>query len=218
LNQSLTISADAAGAVAIEPDGRLKECDDAVVSADTRNLVLRAQAGDRAAFDQLMILHQRLVLSTAARVLRCADDARDAAQEVFLKLYRNLSRIKSNADIRPWLYRVTINTCNDLSRKRRRFPSAALEEEAAQEKGLLPVGTGVEEILHLQERRRILFCALETLPFKERAALVLRDIEGLSTEETENVLGSSATTIRSQIASARVKVKRYCDRAMRRER
>jgi hypothetical protein len=82
----------------------LKERDDAVVSADTRNLVLRAQAGDRAAFDQLMILHQRQVLSTAARLLRCTDDARDAAQEVFLKLYRT-SRKKIS---RCW--RVEIST------------------------------------------------------------------------------------------------------------
>ena len=119
--------------------------------------------------------------------------------------------------MRPWLYRVTITVCRDMARKSERFPITALEDDAEESQ----IGaSGIETIeagIDLKEQREILVRALQSLPFKERAALVLRDIEGLSTEDTARVLGSSATTVRSQISCARVKVRRYCERALGRE-
>src|SRR5690242_14629893 len=77
-----------------------------------------AQAGDRAAFERLMRQHERLVLTTALRLLGNREDARDAAQEVFLRLYRNLAKVESARNLAGWLYRVTVNVCHDQRRKR----------------------------------------------------------------------------------------------------
>ena len=197
-------------AVAIPRGQGVTPLDDWPEIDEEAQLILRACKGDASAFARLMQLHERQVLGTAARILRNLEDAKDAAQEVFLKLYRNLAQIRTDVTLRPWLYRVTVNACRDLLRKSRFSPSAPLTETLA-------ASDRSDEGLAADERRRILTAALQMLPFKERAALVLRDIEGLSTEETARVLGSSKVTVRGQVASARIKIKRYVDHALRRK-
>jgi hypothetical protein len=100
LNYGSLISADLAEAVQMDrdDDSRTREG----MSLEARSLVLRARAGDCEAFERLMILHQRQVLGTAVRILHRLEDAKDAAQEVFLKLYRYLPRIRADAELRPW--------------------------------------------------------------------------------------------------------------------
>jgi RNA polymerase sigma-70 factor, ECF subfamily len=208
---------DAAAAVQAVEVGKLKAPGESCASPESGSLVLRAQAGDTYAFEQLMICHQRQVLCTAARILRRYEDAKDVAQEVFLKLYRYLPRIRPES-VRSWLYQVTVNACRDMARKSEQFPMAALEDHIADRGLSVESRETIEAGIALAERREMLQDALLSLPFKERAALVLRDIEGLSTDETAAALGSSATTIRSQISSARVKVRRHCERALGRER
>ncbi len=188
------------------------------LSPETRSLLLRAQAGDREAFEQLMKLHQRQVLGTALRMLHRLEDAKDAAQEVFLRLFRNLGRIRAEADLRPWLYRVTVNTCHDAARGLYKVPLASLEGNLAEQVTTAASDPGVEATLDMRDRQRLLHQALKTLPLKERTAVVLRDIEGLSTEETARILGSTAATVRSQIANARIKIRRFCDRSLRTKR
>jgi RNA polymerase sigma-70 factor, ECF subfamily len=206
---------ETAGAVQIVGDGPLTTPDERTASSESRDLVLRARAGDLRAFEQLMVCLQKPVLCTAARILRRHEDAKDAAQEVFLQLYRHLSRIQPES-VRSWVYRVTINVCRDMARKSLRFPAASLDDETL---ARVSSGAGFREAeasIQLEQQREILQSALQELPFKERAAVVLRDIEGLSTEETARILKSSATTIRSQISSARAKIKHHCERALRR--
>ncbi|MBZ5497051.1 MAG: sigma-70 family RNA polymerase sigma factor [Acidobacteriia bacterium] len=204
---------DAAGALRIAGDEKLKTREDSATRSS--DLVVRAQAGETYAFEQLMICYQRQVLCTAARMLHRYEDAKDASQEVFVKLYRYLPRINPGA-VQTWLYRVTITVCRDLAKKSRRVTETSLEEYDAGNEPGFPTGDQVETGVDLRERKEMLRRALQSLPFKERAALVLRDVEELSTEETARVLGSSAVTVRTQISSARVKVRRYCERAMRR--
>ncbi len=207
-------------AVAAVDSGQMVEDDPAGAEeglfAETRGLVLRAQARDREAFEQLMGLHQRLVLVTAMRLLHRLEDAKDASQEVFLKLYRNLPGIRAESDLRPWLYRVTVNVCHDMARRRFRLKLTPLGDDPSDREPAPSPVTGIEAAIETEERRRILRDALDSLPFKERSAIVLRDIEGLSTEETAQILGSSAATVRSQISSARVRIRRFCERALRR--
>ena len=215
MNYGSLISADLAEAVQMDrdDDSRMREG----MSLEARSLVLRARAGDCEAFERLMILHRRQVLGTAVRILHRPEDAKDAAQEVFLKLYRYLPRIRADAELRPWLYRVTVNVCHDMMRKIGRFLPAPLENHADERERISSAEPGIEAVLVMQDRRRILHEALQTLPFKEKTALVLRDIEGLSTEETAHILGSTAATVRSQVASARIRIRRYCDRRLRRK-
>lgn len=178
---------------------------------DRSGEIAAAKAGDLAAFEQLMRRHERLVLVTALRLLGSLADAQDASQEVFLKLYRNLAKVEAQGNISGWLYRVTVNACHD---QRRRRPAGAVPMEDA---GDLASGEADPQQQTAElERRRVLQMSLRMLSEKERAALVLRDLEGLSTEEVAKVLGSSEATVRSQISKARVKVKEFVERYFRR--
>jgi len=166
-----------------------------------------AKRGDLAAFEAVMRRHERLVLATALRLTGNLADAQDASQEVFLRLYRNLSRLKESEEPAPWLYRVTVNVCHDLRRKR---PAEGEKIDRAADEAD-PQQRAMEE-----ERRRALELSLRMLPEKERAALVLRDLEGLATDEVARALGSSEATVRSQISKARVKVRDFLERYFRR--
>ncbi len=126
----------AAGAVRISREQGWGAQDTADASSEARSLVMRAQAGEISAFEQLMVCHQRQVLCTAARILGRQEDAKDAAQEVFFRLYRYLPRIKPES-LRAWLYRVTVNICHDMARRSERLPMALLEDNATVEEALL---------------------------------------------------------------------------------
>jgi len=173
------------------------------------SLLDAARAGDLAAFDALMRQHERMVLVTALRLTGSLADAQDISQDVFLKLYQNLRKLDSPA-LSAWLYRVTVNACHDHRRRRR--PEDPVDTAGE----LASPAAAPDQFLTEAERRRVLALSLRMLPEKERAALVLRDLEGLSTEETAHILGSSEATVRSQVSKARVKVKDFVERYFRR--
>jgi RNA polymerase sigma-70 factor (ECF subfamily) len=193
---------------------RVTEPADEGPSASLRLVIEKAQAGDTAAFDRLIVFFQRKVVSTAWRVLGNQDDALDAAQEVFIKLHRYLHTFRVDQDFSAWLYRLIVNACHDTRKRRPRHVSLEEERERGGLEGLRSADD-VEASAMVAEDESIIAAALETLSQKERAALVLRDLEGLPTEEVAKILGSSATTVRSQICSARAKIKQFRDRVMR---
>lgn len=183
-------------------------------------LIERAKAGDSAAFEQLVVCYQRKVISTAWRMLGNEDDARDAAQEVFLRAYKYLGSFKPDQDFAGWLYRIAINVCRDHGRKRSRYQQLD-SFEAERDIGNLDSmasGENVEAAAIKSQERALVMEALKTLSKKERAALVLRDLEGMTTEEAARILGSSPVTVRTQIASARAKIKLYRDRVLKQRR
>lgn len=173
-----------------------------------REILERARAGDLSAFDSIVRLHQRRVLSTAWRLLGRLEDAEDAAQEVFMRLFRSLRRFDTKRELAPWLYRMTVNVCHDLRRKRQR--SQALSTGQIFQEAVSP--PEVENDLYHSEQRRLIEQSLTTLTEKERAAIVLRDLEGLSTRQVARILGSTESTVRSQVSVARVKIKEFLER------
>ena len=166
--------------------------------------------GAVADFEYLIRRHERQVLMTALRLLGNLEDAQDAAQEVFLRLYKHRRRIEEALGIRGWLYRATVNVCRDIGR-RRKTPMVPLEDTLAAAPERDP-----NAAITRDQQRRVLAEALELLPEKERAAVILRDLEGLETSEVARILGSSETTVRSEISRARVKLKKFADKALRR--
>jgi RNA polymerase sigma-70 factor, ECF subfamily len=150
------------------------------------------------AFDEVLRQRETQVLRTAYRILGNWPDAEDVAQETFLKLHRHGLSFSSDAAIGAWLYRVAVNLCLDRHRARR--PSAELPELAAE-------GDSPEANVLGGERKRKLMAALAQLPPKERAAIVLREIEGLSTAEVAEALGSTEGTVRSQITHAMTRLR-----------
>lgn len=177
-----------------------------------RRWLAQAEAGKAATFEKVVEVYAPMVLRTAERLLLSEADAQDAAQEVFLKLYRLAKKFDEARDPRPWLYRMTVNVCHDLRRKKE--IGLALEsapEPVAQE--LTP-----EEQWSASERRRMMFEALAALSERERQAIVLRDLEGLATAEVAQAMGTTEATVRSQIAMGRAKLKNRVAEQMRRRR
>jgi RNA polymerase sigma-70 factor (ECF subfamily) len=169
--------------------------------------VAECDAGNEAAFERILAAHERLVFGTALRLLDNREDARDAAQEVFLRLYRNLRRV-DEARMAAWLYKVTVNVCRDVGRARR--PVSELDAEH-------PSGAAGPEAGALEaDRRRLLANGLRRLTEKERAAVVLRDLEGLSTREVAEAMGNTEATVRSHLSAARLKLKQYIEGVRRR--
>lgn len=181
-------------------------------------LAARARAGDAAAFEQIMVCTQHRVVRVAWRMLGDAEDARDAAQETFLRAYKYLHRFDPERDFNAWLYRITINVCRRMLKRKRHGDRTASIEEAFESDWASDARRGADETearIARDEQRRIVWLALCTLSRRERAAIVLRDMEGFSTEDAARILGTRAATVRSQLAAGRAKVKLYCDRFMR---
>lgn len=181
-------------------------------------LIERAAAGDATAFEQIMIHSQQRVMAMTWRILGNEADARDASQEVFLRVYKYLGRFKQDQDFFGWLYQITVNVCRDIGKKRRHDSERFLSLDAGEESVASSVPAdqnGAEEDYLRTQERELIARAIATLPHKERASIVLRDMEGLSTEEVARILKSSSTTVRSQISSARKKIKIYCRQYLR---
>jgi RNA polymerase sigma-70 factor, ECF subfamily len=168
-------------------------------------LLAAARRGDLDAFETLVKLHERRIFGLALRITGNPEDARDAMQEAFLRLHRRLAQISSEAAIGPWLCTVTVNLCRDLARAKRRSRLVAMEKGAETR---CDPSASPEQIAAAGERERQIQAALRTLPETEREALLLREMEGLSTAEVARALGSSETTVRSQISRARLRLRR----------
>lgn len=168
-----------------------------------RSLIQDAKAGNLAAFEQIVTRYERIVLRIARRLLADSELARDVAQEVFLRLHGKLGKFQEGKDLAPWLYRMTVNLCHDL--RRRSKPSVALDLAPA----LRDAALDPEQAMELLQRQELVAAALAELSPREREAIVLRDLEGLSTAEVARVLRSSEGTVRSQISTGRVKIKRF---------
>ena len=175
-------------------------------------LIERAASGDKAAFEQVMIHSEQRVMAMTWRMLGNEADARDASQEVFLRVYKYLGRFRGDQDFFAWLYGITVNVCRDFLKKRQHQDSrfVSYDEDAGAAHEVVDERIDAEHVLMQTQQRDLITKAIATLPFKERASIVLRDVEGLSTEEVARIMKSSATTVRSQISSARKKIRIYC--------
>jgi len=180
-------------------------------AAEVARLVGLTLGGDTAAFEQIIRRYETRVLTLAIRLLGTRDDARDVAQEVFLRAFKYLHRLDPTRPLEPWLMRIAVNVCRDALRNRQRRRDTFVTTAHAD-----PIDLGPDpyaDLAHKQERR-ILLRALETLPEKERLALLLRDVEGLPTSEVASMLGSSEVTVRSQVSRGRLKLKGIVDRLL----
>lgn len=163
-------------------------------------LIRRAQAGDSAAFDQLIRRHGGLVLGLARRVVRHRQDAEDVAQEAFLRLYRFIDRVDPARSLEPWLVRVTLNAARSHRSRNPSQGEEALEGEWAGK------ARGPEAALTAGEIRGALATALAGLPEREREVFILRDVQGLEVMVIAEALDLSPVTVRRQSTSARRKV------------
>lgn len=181
--------------------------DIAGVSDDLR-LVERVQKGDAAAFEELVHRYHRSVYNLALRLTDNPEDASDIAQETFLKVYRNMHTFRGDAELKTWIYRITVNQSSNLLRwwrRRFRHKSIAIDPEydgGVSERLTSSLETPEQTTLNT-ERRRMIQEALSRVKFDFRVAVILRDIEGLSYEEIGQTLGLSVGTVKSRISRGR---------------
>lgn len=184
----------------------------ALVEDPLAPLIQRILGGEMDAFEDLVAHTEARILALAWRMLGDRHLAEDAAQETYLRVFRSLHRFRADERFEGWLVGIAVNVCRDLARKRgpQPWPLDAMDLLASD-----PATMDAEESTLWHQRRALVQQALERLPEAERAALVLRDLEGLSSEEAARILGVRPVTIRSQAASARAKVQAFCARLLR---
>jgi RNA polymerase sigma-70 factor (ECF subfamily) len=176
---------------------------------EAEDLVARTQAGDEVAFAQLVRENQGRVYRIALGMLKDPDSAMDVAQETFLRVHRNLARFRSEAAFSTWAYRICVNLSLDVVRRRRPLEPLPPDDDAAWETNLaaLPV-LNPEQIASSRELGGRILAALEQLPEKHRAILLLREVEGLSYEQLAEVLQIPKGTVMSRLFHARLKLQR----------
>jgi RNA polymerase sigma-70 factor (ECF subfamily) len=175
--------------------------------------VVRAQAGDRTAFDRLVTSHREFVYRTCFHVVRDAEDALDATQEAFLKAFRHLDGFDRRTTFGGWMRRVATNCALDRleRRKREKAHAAALPEEDAMADAR---GELAGDALERAEAKDVVRRAIDALPPAQRAAVLLRDVEGLSYEEIANALGIAKGTVMSRIYYGRENLKEALGRIL----
>ena len=180
-------------------------------TADEALLVARSRDGDLAAFNVLVETYQGRVYNLCLRMLASPEAAEDAAQEAFLAAYRNIDRFWGTA-FRAWLLRIAVNACTDELRRRRRHPQVSLEAGPAAVDGPLEPpdsSASPEEWALRREVSRHIQGGLMRLPYDQRAAVVLCDVQGLSYEEIAETLALSVGTVKSRISRGRARLRRF---------
>ena len=162
------------------------------------SLIAQSQRGDVDAFDRLVAAHEDRIYHAAYRITGNAEDARDAAQETFVKAFRALPRYRHEAAFGTWLHRIAVNASLDIVRRRPQAPPVPLEEV------VLPAQTHNPDIeAERHEVQLRVHDALRRLAPDHRVIVVLRDLQGLAYEEIAEVLRMPIGTVRSRLSRAR---------------
>ena len=170
-------------------------------------LIARCAAGDEAACAELVAAHQRMVYGLALSLLGDRDDALDISQEVFLRVFRTLSGFRGQSALRTWIYRIVVNQVRNRQRwwrRRRRADEVSLDEHL-EHSGELEATQDVlpDRLLASKETATHIWQALDRLPFDQRTALILREVDGLRYEEIAFSLDIAIGTVKSRLTRAR---------------
>ena len=170
-------------------------------------LVQRVQAGDKKAFDLLVLKYQHKIVQLVNRYVRDRDEAMDIAQETFIKAYRALASFRGDSAFYTWIYRIAINTAKNYLATRARRPSDddidIQDAEQFEAESTLKDHNTPEGVLLSEELAQVILVALEELPEELRTAISLRELDGLSYDEIAEVMACPVGTVRSRIFRAR---------------
>ncbi len=175
---------------------------------NVEELISEALDGSDAAFEQIMVLFERRVFSICLKITCSVEEAKDATQDTFLKVFRFLHKYKKGKDFGAWISRIAVNCCYDIVNNA--FEKADNQENGADDLNAIPDGNytpGTETLLDNKKAMSALMEVLKTLPIKQRTIFILKEMEGYSTGEAAKISGSSGITVRRNLSEARTKVK-----------
>ncbi|MFZ2361667.1 MAG: sigma-70 family RNA polymerase sigma factor [Anaerolineae bacterium] len=178
---------------------------------DEQALIDAACRGELAAFNRLVLTYQGMTYNLAYRILGNAEGAEDAAQEAFIKAYRNLNQYRGGS-FKAWLLRIVTNVCYDQLRHVQRRPASSLEDLSVDPEHAGKLVDHAEEpgdYALRQELSQVIQRGIEQLPAEQRMVLTLSDVEGLSYEEIAAVMDTSLGTVKSRLSRARAKLRDF---------
>ncbi|HUR37538.1 MAG TPA: RNA polymerase sigma factor [Terriglobales bacterium] len=180
-------------------------------------LVTAAREGDMQAFEQLIQKYDRNVFRIAQHITQNREDAEDVVQDAFLKAYQNLNKFQGNSKFYTWLVRIAVNEALMRLRKRKADKTVSMDEDVETEDGSMPRevadwSPNPEQLFGQSELGDILGKTIQGLPASFRTVFVLRDVEGMSTEETAEMLGLSVPAVKSRLLRARLQLRERLNR------
>jgi RNA polymerase sigma-70 factor, ECF subfamily len=175
-------------------------------------LVQAAQGGDITAFEQLLKRYDRNVFRIAQHITQNREDAEDVVQDAFLKAYQKLDQFQGNSKFYTWLVRIAVNEALMRLRKRKSDKTVSMDDDVETEEGTMPRefadwSPNPEQQFGQSELSDILARTIQGLPASFRTVFVLRDVEGMSTEETAEMLGLSVPAVKSRLLRARLQLR-----------
>lgn len=181
-------------------------------NAQEMALVQAAKKGDVGAFEQLVKKYDRNIFRIAQHITHNREDAEDVLQDAFLKAYTNLGQFQGNSKFYTWLVRIAVNESLMRLRKRRRDNTVSLDEDVETDESSMPRdipdwAPSPEQLYKQSELNDILSKTIQGLPASFRTVFVLRDVEGLSTEETAEMLNLSVPAVKSRLLRARLQLR-----------
>ena len=195
---------------AVPPRARRPRVSAPVAKSDEGQLVERSQAGDRLAFEELVRRHADRLYAVVLRFVADADEAEEVTQETFLRAWRSIEKFELRSRFFTWLYRIGINEAK--RRAERRPPAGAISSIEDSPIDDAPDWSEAPDFRAEQGHlRRVLEDAVRALPIEYRAPLILRDVEGLSTEEAADVMELGQAAFKSRLHRARLAVRRAVD-------
>ena len=164
-------------------------------------LVARSMGGDLDSFNQLVLRWERPIYALAYRVIGREEDARDVAQETFLRAFRALKGFKGQAKFSSWLYRITLNLCRDWIRRERRTPVVQAPEgvDVIELAGESTPSESIEELVSRHEIGRAVGKAMSQLPEEQRTAIILKEYHGLTFQEIADLLDCPLSTVKTRL-------------------
>ncbi len=188
------------------------------MDGDETLLLTRLQAGEQAAFEELVCRYGGQLLAVTRRFLRNEDDARDAVQDAFLSAFRALDRFEAKARLSTWLHRIAVNAALMKIRSRQRKPEDSIEhllprflEDGHRADPGPAWKESTDALIQQQQTRRLVRTSINRLPDTYRSVLLLRDIEEYDTQETAHTLGISPNAVKIRLHRARQALRTLLD-------
>jgi len=184
------------------------------MASTDEELVARSMGGDLDSFNQLVLRWERPIYALAYRMLGREDDARDVAQEAFLRAFRSLGGFKGQAKFSSWLYRITVNICRDWIRRQRRAPFVETPEgvdvvELAADRG---PAVHPDDVVARNDMVRRVVRAMDSLSEEQRTVIVLKEYQGLTFQEIADLIGCPLSTVKTRLYQGLTVLRRELER------